>query len=443
MIFSINAYNAVEGKMKLNKLFLSVFLLFAFSLGACNYAKLSSANQMPVLAAGTPEGVLNHHLFTGTPVPSNTPAQTSTVVPSSTPKNTRTPRPSMTPSVTIPALVSYGPLYFPDDINPLTGLRLENPGLLDRRPIAMKIPNIPRSVRPQYGVSFADHVYEYYLEWGLTRFVAIFYGNDVIKAGPIRSARFFDENIFRMYKSVFVFNGADDQVEKYLMETDYKNLFVVDRDCPPLCRDKSIKSYNNLFGNTEQITEYINKRGVDNSRQDLTGLYFRNYNSRSSEYADRVFVRYSMFDYHYWQYDPIKHKYVRYQDAVDARRKEDEKYTVLTDKLTNKPITADNLVVLFIPHSYYLKSSDTEIFQMDFKGKGKAYFFREGYAYEGLWERVLDGRLLSILLKDGNPAPFKPGNTWFIIINDVSEMTHSGDDWRFDFVLPELPDDDK
>jgi hypothetical protein len=97
-------------------------------------------------------------------------------------------------------------------LNPLTGQSVADPSRLDRRPIAIKISNYPRSVRPQSGLSKADLVYEYYLERGVTRFIGVFYGEDAEKAGPIRSARFFDEYIFRMYQAFFVFGNADDRV---------------------------------------------------------------------------------------------------------------------------------------------------------------------------------------------------------------------------------------
>ena len=440
-------YNQHTSMRKLTMRRQTPFLIIALLLIviSCNYPTQPLSQTSPFTSATVTQILSNNaetiYQVSSTlpPFPTNklSPAPTHQL----TPTSTHTPLPSLTPLPSIPPLVSYGPLYFPQNINPLTGLEPSNPQLLERRPIAVKIPNVPRSVRPQFGVSLADHVYEYYLEWGLTRFIAIFYGNDAIKAGPIRSARFFDENIFRMYKSIFVFNGADDQVEEYLLNTDYKNLFVVDRDCPPLCRDKSIPGYNNLFGNTEDITNYINKRGVDNSRQDLSGIYFRSYASRSNEYATKVYVRFSMFDYHYWEYDKIAHHYVRFQDANDAPTTEDENYVPLTDRLTEKPITADNLVILFVPHKYYLKSSDTEIFQMDFMGAGKAYFFREGYAYDAEWVRASEDRLLSILLSNGKPAPFKLGNSWFIVINDISEVSHDDDTWRFEFVLPEIEDE--
>jgi hypothetical protein len=118
-------------------------------------------------------------------------------------------------------------------------------------------------VRPQYGLSKADLVYEYYLERGITRFIAVFYGEDANRAGPIRSARFFDEYIFRMYQAFFVFGNADDRVMEYFLTLGKTivNRFILEMDhdraisCQPdsnarLCRDRSIPGYQNLFANT-------------------------------------------------------------------------------------------------------------------------------------------------------------------------------------------------
>jgi len=56
--------------------------------------------------------------------------------------------------------------------NPLTGLPVSNPSLLERRPMVIKITNAPDIIRPQSGLTLADVVYEYYIEWGDTRFIA-------------------------------------------------------------------------------------------------------------------------------------------------------------------------------------------------------------------------------------------------------------------------------
>ena len=94
------------------------------------------------------------------------------------------------------------------NINPLTGLPVSDPALLERRPMAIKVTKFPRSVRPEWGLSQADNVYNYYIGDQMTRFIGVFYGTDASRVGPVRSAHF-DENIIRMYKAIFVFGSAD------------------------------------------------------------------------------------------------------------------------------------------------------------------------------------------------------------------------------------------
>ncbi len=117
----------------------------------------------------------------------------------------------------------FGPVDFPANINPLTGLSVDDSSILDRRPVAVKISNELRDIRPQWGLSQADHVFEYYHEYGESRYHAIFYGNDVSEVGPIRSARFPDEHLVRAYKSVFAFANADSRVMSLFFNSDFGN----------------------------------------------------------------------------------------------------------------------------------------------------------------------------------------------------------------------------
>ena len=153
---------------------------------------------------------------------------------------------------------------------------MEERARLERRPLAIKVTNFPRSVRPQWGLSRADHVYEYYLEDFMTRFVGIFYGNDAARVGPVRSGRFFDEHLIRMYKAILTFGYADDRVIDAWEASDFKNFLVIERpdNCPPLCRIGPENAYNTLFADTAQLSQYITQRGTNNERQELNGLRF-------------------------------------------------------------------------------------------------------------------------------------------------------------------------
>lgn len=61
-------------------------------------------------------------------------------------------------------------------INPLTGLAVEDPSLLQVPATLLSISHFPPTARPQAGLSFAPYVFEIYITEGATRFLTTFYG---------------------------------------------------------------------------------------------------------------------------------------------------------------------------------------------------------------------------------------------------------------------------
>ena len=119
-----------------------------------------------------------------TPEPTRTPRPTFTPIPSptATPTVTSTPTPTLTPTTT--ATPTPDP-----NVNPLTGLRVDDPVLIHRRVLAARIGNDP-NIRPQEGLGLAEIVYEEVMDgWTVTRFTALFLASDAERIRPVRSAR--------------------------------------------------------------------------------------------------------------------------------------------------------------------------------------------------------------------------------------------------------------
>ncbi len=334
-----------------------------------------------------------------------------------------------------PAPSSFRPAEPPENQNPLTGLPVSDPDILERKPLGIKITNFPRQARPQWGLSAADLVFEYYLEYGLTRFFAVFYGSNVNRVGPVRSARFFDEHLVRMYKSIFVFADADDRVMDYLLETELSDYFVIEHpdNCPPLCRDDWVEGYNNLFASTASLAAYIEAKGLENERQELTGMYFSPSPPGGGLPLLSVETAYSSSSYNRWSYDPASGRYLRFQDAGDSDGS-GEIFVPLKDRLTESQVAADNVVILMVPHSYY--SEVPEIVTMDVRGYGSAYAFRDGRMYKVFWGRATVDSVLVLVSPEGVPFTLKPGNTFFEVIGESSKVWQLGDTWRFEFSIP-------
>jgi len=349
---------------------------------------------------------------------------------------TDTREPTLTPTPDYP-LEGMGPTDFPEDVNSLTGLAVENPKLLNRRTIAVKVENMPRTDRPQSGLSFADIVYEYYTEFGSTRFIAIYYSQDIDRIGPVRSARHFDVNVVQSYKSVLLFGGAYFGVMNHLLSTDFSNRLVLEgpSSYPALYRDNS-NGKNNLFVNTYELPNVLNKLSINNNHQNLDGMIFKKSLDASGLKALHVYIHYSMAVYNLWDFDAQSSKYTRYVDMHEAGNSDEEEYTVLRDHLTNQPITADNVVILFVEHRYVVKNATEEVLDMNLIGSGDALIARDGQIFPVQWKRDSSNALLTLFDANGQLFPFKPGNTWFEVVGLNSQVVNDDVNWRIDFMIP-------
>ena len=406
-------------------------VLLIFVLAACSDPTVEITNSPTPTRANK----------TRTPTKTATSTQTSTV----TPTRTRTPtsRPSATATSIYPAQ-GFGPDEFPEDVNPLTGVYVDDAELLERRPIAIKVNVVPRYTRPPWGLSLADIVYDYYHNDGYTRYHAIYYGNDAELVGPIRSGRFPDDELIRMYKSIFVYGSADPIINGRFFWSAYYDRLVLERGqtilCPPeptnpFCRYDP-NGYNFLLAGTSEVHTYVADRDFADTRQDLSGMYFKDKPPRGSVPGEIVTTRYSLDTYNQWVYDPISGQYLRFQDDLYLEEGQEEEFAPLDDRLTDSQISASNVVILFVPHEFYRKPPN-EIIEIKFTGTGPAYLFRDGQLYEVVWNRPTSESVLYLTDAEGEPFPFKHGNTWFQVIGNFSEYSQEDvSSWRFEHRFP-------
>ena len=325
--------------------------------------------------------------------------------------------------------------------NPLTGMPVNDPALLERRPMVIKVANAPDTIRPQSGLTLADVVYEYYIEWGDTRFIAVMYGNDSPKVGPVRSGRYFDEHVARMYNAFLVFKFADPREYSYLKNSTLNEFLVVPggSGCPPFIfgPDKKRDDYNNFFFVTAEWADCAASKGLDNSPQVIRGGFFSDAPMEGTTTASRIFSYYSRQSYNYWEYDVITHKYFRYQEANDMLNGKPEAYAPLSDAETGLPVNAENIVVIFVPHTFANEfNAKDEVYNIDLIDYGNAFVFRDGFVVPAKWERTDINQPLLLTNLDGSPIYLRPGRTFYEVMGFTSTYTQDGNDWHFKFETP-------
>lgn len=394
-------------------LLLSIALYATSCLGSSPTSPTATPTKTPRPAdAKVPQIPTSTH----TPVPTATPTveQTPTSTPTSAPPTvTSSPEPTSTPEVVEVPLPTLDP-----NTCPLTGKIVEDPALLERRPLAIKIQNAGIS-RPQYGLPQADIVYEHLSEAGITRFTAIYLCQEVTKIGSTRSARFIDLEIPAMYESLMAFSGTSAGLyPKFLNADFYDREFCYGWGLHPegFYRDKELRAQgvpieHTLFADPVKIWEIATELGI-NQRQELEGMHFSTETPEGGEPATHINIPYPhrdmVVDY---RYDAESGVYMRWDGKSPH-----------LDAASGEQISVTNVIVIYANHV------DTEIYedeprrnhpsvQIQLWGTGPAVVFRDGLAFEGLWARPQREDMVVFRDPTGQlPIPLKPGNIWIQLV---------------------------
>ncbi len=360
-------------------------------------------------------------------IPTLPPAWTSTFTPTPTFTRTPTPTPSLTPSPT--------PETLPPDVNPLTGETVRDLTLLDHRPLAVKIANTRPCARPQSGLNEAALVFEHYVEAWITRFTAIFYGNEAEKVGPIRSARLIDLELPAIFDSMLVMSGESGGVKQRVRASDFADRLIsadLGADCPPLCRvpQETVTCHDKahtLYTNTADLHAQAAKRGLD-LRSPLSGWTFNPTPPAGGRSAEVIHVNYFNAPA-VWKYDPTNGNYLRTQDKLPQ-----------VDALTGERLTTTNVVVLFAHHLFSDIQESPHFYSLEiqFWGQGRAIVFRDGLAFEAEWLRPQRPGLFRLVDASGASLSLKPGRTWFefVPLNAAADAQNS--EWTI--TAPILPE---
>ncbi len=323
-----------------------------------------------------------------------------------------------------PTLVNtptYEPTMIPQDINPLTGLPVEDAAKLNRLPVLIKVSNYPRTGRPHAGLSSADIVFDYYVGEMFNRFVAVFYGNDAPQVGPIRSGRLVDSQLTQMFRGVLVYGNADERVDTVLVnDLGARAIPYKYSPCPPVCGDDT-HSVTGVFADSAGVTEFARSKGVV---QEKPGLQFATFSEEpppNGQPGNRLLVQYAEINRGEWQYDATSGRYLRWIE--DGNEGEPLTMIPLVDRNTGAQLGFSNVIVL---STFYIEYNRTlhNIDLWNNQGPQNAIFFRDGQKYDGKWSVSDRSQPFEFKQLDGSPMPLKPGNTWIVLAGISSQISN-------------------
>ena len=250
--------------------------------------------------------------------------------------------------------------------------------------------------------------------------------------GPIRSGRLTYNQIGRMFPdSCLVYASAAWDIGEMLDACQI--VYGVDKTTPnsallPVTRLREL-AQENL--NPKQPVNY-------------SGNLFSDEIPEGGKTASDIHVFYHAYTQSAWQYDTISGMYLRWTDLADGTG------TLIpaTDRLTQRQMSFENVIVLFAEHHRYRHNQLEIDFTMG--QKNPAYLFRDGQVFKIFWStenRAWEKktglvRPMHLVDAQGNPVALHPGRTWIHIVTPFSSVTDRGDgNWLVNFVQPYDPED--
>ncbi len=308
-----------------------------------------------------------------------------------------------------PGFVYTGPplpdISHPANVNPLTGLPVDDPAVLQRRPLIVRIGNDTGARRSQVGLNQADVVYEEIAEWWVTRFSAIFLTNTPNTIAPVRSARLINVQLAPQYQAALAHSGGSDPVRWEISQAPITNLDEFYNPAPYFYRPNQ-GWQTRLAIDAEAARTYMVSQGLE-AAVNFQGFTFSE-TPPGGEPAPDIYVPYPRStSFTEWHYDEASGNYLRWINGAP-----------LIDAGDGQQVAADNVVIYFAEHQatdIVEDANGATSIRPIINGVGPAWFFRDGQLTRGSWQT--DGqRAPYFTTTDGSAYALKPGNTWVEVV---------------------------
>ncbi len=275
-------------------------------------------------------------------------------------------------------------------IAPLTGLPLDS----NANATVVKIDNSSQA-RPQAGLNAADVVIEEEVEWGITRFAAIFHTNQTV-VGPVRSGRSTDISFLSsLGNPALVYSGANDIFDALLLNQTRVRNFSAARN-GGYWRESGRRAPSNLFTDT-------NSFGATGTPPPAWFEFRAPGEASGGTPTSTVSVTWPNTRVQ-WQWDGTA--WLRTQNGTPHATAEGEQ------------ASAANIVVATteMVDSGLGDSAGGFVPEFVWAGSGPVTVFTDGHRIDGMWYRPTLGDPAILVGPAGEAIQLTPGRTWIEIV---------------------------
>lgn len=298
------------------------------------------------------------------------------------------------------------------DTSLINGMPVDDPALLDRRVLAVKIDNHP-AAQPQSGVEQADMVIELLVE-GITRFITIWHESDSDYLGPNRSGRPTEAELLPAFNEpTFVLSGAQGWVQVMLRD---HGLNLIKELSEGTFRIPERRAPHNLYVDTNVLRKTADARGYPDNPPDGP-LWEFGPMPADAEPASEVTIDFTG-NIVVWTWDATQGLWLRTASGEESN---------YVDKEGNEGRLAVPVLVALYVEQYVARpgagQSGKPVPAEHTIGSGKAYVFADGKMVEGTWERDDETKWFTLTDTGGNVIPVPPGQSWVSLVPQSRGLT--------------------
>jgi len=282
------------------------------------------------------------------------------------------------------------------------------PEELLQRVIMVSIEN-SSAARPQSGLNKAAIVYEFLVEGGITRFLALYWDNIPQKIGPIRSVRPYIIDIASEYNALLLHAGASPEGFIKLQDSKIKHLDQIYKG-QYYWRDSERKRPHNLYSGRFKVEDYLDE---------LTGQKYEDrfawqgISLTNPEHANAKLIEIKYWGNYkvFYRYNKEENNYYRYINNT-----EEAHFTS-----SGEQIKVDNIIIQFT--ETHVKDDEGRL-SIKLQGEGKALVFKDGMLEELYWHKDEAG-ITKFFKEEDKEIRLNPGKTWIQIVPESTEVKYT------------------
>lgn len=265
------------------------------------------------------------------------------------------------------------------------------------RPVSVIINN-HSTARPQSGLQQASYVYEFLVEGGMTRLLAVYDDSpeEDYTIGPIRSLRPYFAVQALEHGGIIAHSGASHRTNEIIRGMGIKQIYNYNH----FWRDSSRNAPHNLYTSIKRLHNAAREEFAVTKKE-----YIKEEAPAASQEGLELEISYSSHYKVKYTFDSKTKTYLRFVNNSPNK-----------DRETGKQYRAQRIIVRETPHQ---RVSGSDLVDIRLEGEGKGFLYEWGKKHPISWEKSGSGTT-QYFYQNGESVETGWGNTWVQVVQKLN-----------------------